>query len=222
VAKNPLFKPEIRCGTSCAFDLFKVKLLAPSSLRVLRHLKWVLTATGFVLVLGIAFAFWPYRFYYDSFCSQCGAYKWSLEWQLPHSEMWFFRHSRISETALSRYLTSSSTVSRHVHRWLFAHGGGNGIRCALGDGDSIRSSMTSSEVARFLQATRAYGGSDEYRAYLRLTFDRDHSLTIRMLANSIPTNGFQTKAAYHSWIEEQAIWVEGLTETHLPLSGPTK
>jgi hypothetical protein len=191
-------------------------------MRVPCHLKWIFAATGFAIVLGIAFTYWPYRFYYDSFCSQCGAYKSSLEWQLPHSETWFFRHSRISETALSRYLTSSSTVSRHVHRWLFAHGGGNGIRCALGDGDSIRSSMASSEVARFLQAARVYGGSDEFRDYLRLTFDREHSLTIRMLANSMPTNGFQTEAAYHSWVGEQAIWFESLTETRLPLSGSTK
>lgn len=82
--------------------------------------------------------------------------------------------------------------------------------------------MTSSEVARFLQVTRVYGGSDQFRDYLGLTFDREHSLTIRMLANSMPTNGFQTKAAYHSWIEEQAIWVDSLTETHLPPSRPTK
>jgi hypothetical protein len=179
-------------------------------------------AAGFLLVLGVTFTLWPYRFYYDSFCSQCGAYKWSLDWQLPHSEICFFSHSTVAETSLSLYLVSSGTVQSHKHNWIFAHGGGNGIRCALGDGDSIRSSAASPKVVRFLEATRVFGGNDEFRENLRLTFDRDHSLTIRMLANSMPTNGFPTKAAYRSWIEEQAIWVEGLTETHLPLPGPTK
>ena len=180
------------------------------------NINWVPLGIAFAIAAGVAFTFWPYRFYSDSFCSICGAYKWTREWQLPHSDAWFFRWSTYSETALNRYLTSSGVVTPHAQRWLFAHGGGNGVRCALGDGDSIRSSVASSEVVRLLEATRVYGGSHEFREYLRLTFDRDHSRKVKMLANSMPTNDFPNKAAYRSWVEEQAIWVEGLTDTHLP------
>src|SRR5438309_425937 len=111
-----------------------------------RQIKWFSMGAAFLILISAAFAFWPFRFYYDSVCSQCGAAKWTTEWQLPYSQTSLYSHSSVQETALSSYLARSGYIGTHSHRWLFGHGGGNGVRCALGDGDSIRQSVTSPNV----------------------------------------------------------------------------
>ena len=163
---------------------------------------------GAALLLCGAGVFWPFCFSYDSVCSKCGASRYTREWQLPHSQHSLFAHSQIVSTPLSQYLSSSGMVQAHSHQWLFGHGGGNGVRCALGDGDSIRSSVWSHEVTNLLDAARRYGEEGEASKLLRLTFDRDLSRTVRSLASFAPTNGFASREAYRSWISEQAYIID--------------
>ena len=175
-------------------------------MKLSRKTKWCSAALGGLFLMFAAFAFWPCRFYYDSVCSQCGAIRYTTKWQLPQSGHSLFTHSTAETTPLSRYLTSSGLVTAHPHHWLFGHGGGNGVRCALGEGDSIRASVMSLEIARLLEFARQYGEQYESGKFLRLTFDRDISRTVLSLAGSVPTNGFSSREQYRSWISDEG-WV---------------
>jgi len=162
---------------------------------------------GGLLFLTCAAFFWPFCFYSYSICVKCGASRRTREWQLPRSQSSFFSHSSVTGTPLSLYL-SSTVVPKHAHLWLFGHGGGNGVRCALGDGDALRSSVSSSNVVAFLECTRRYGQSNEFAKFLTLTFDRDQSRGVLSLAVLMPTNGFSSQEAYRAWILEQSPWME--------------
>lgn len=172
--------------------------------------KWLMGGCG-LLVLAATFVFWPYIFCYDSVCSQCGAIKQTTEWHLPNSD-YSFTHSSIEQTPLSTYLTSAGIVGAHSHHWLFGHGGGNGIRCALGDGDQIRATVESPEVVRFLALGRQFGDPEENSNFLRYAFDRDISRGVCFIARSVPTNGFATREQYRAWMAEYDFLIKDAIE----------
>lgn len=165
-----------------------------------------------LIVLAITFVFWPFRFSYDSVCSQCGAIMQTTEWQLPYRHYTFFTCSSIRQTSLSSYLTSSHIVGTHSHHWLFAHGGGNGITCAQGDGDLIRAGVTSPEVVRLLDFSRQFGNQPECSNFLRYTLDRDISRTVVSLASSLPPAGFATRKEYQAWVTNQNFLIQDAVE----------
>ena len=167
---------------------------------------------GCFLVMGGAIIVWPYRFYSDSICSRCGASKRSTEWQFPHSQAAFFTHSTVAQTPLSSYLTTAGIAGPHAHRWLFGHGGGNGVRCALGDGDHLRSAVWSTTVPRLLASSRLYGDSEQAAKLVNFTFDPELSRAVLSLATMMPTNDFASKAAYDAWMSEQALWFDSMVE----------
>jgi hypothetical protein len=162
-----------------------------------------------ILLLGAAiFILWPFRFSYDSVCSQCGAIQNTTEWQLPFSRHTIFKHSTIESTPLSRYLTTAGIISEQPHQWLFGHGGGNGIKCALGDGDNLRATVTSPETVRLLRFSRQFGEPEESAKFLTLVFDRNSSHEMVGLAASVPTNGFSSSEQYHAWVEDQRWFID--------------
>jgi hypothetical protein len=180
-------------------------------MRSSRKFKWLI-GVGSLFVLTAALAFWPFCFFHDSVCSQCGALQHVTEWQLPHSRYSFFRRFSVEPTVLSDYLLSSGVVSAHEHQWLFGHGGGNGVRCALGDGDRIRATVGSADVARLLSMTRQFGEQQQSRELLRFAFDRDMSRSIRFLAANVPTNGFASAEEYRVWIADNRWLVDDALE----------
>lgn len=124
----------------------------------------------------------------------------------------FFRRSRVDATALSSYLTSSGAVAAHEHQWLFGHGGGNGILCALGPGDSIRAAVTSAKVARLLSVSRQFGGQKQSTEFLRHAFDRAMSRIILCIAERVPSNGFASAKAYQIWFTDQKWLIDDALE----------
>jgi len=186
--------------------------LSRSQMQLSRKSKWTI-AIGSLLVLAAVFACWPFRFSYYSVCSECGAMQDTTEWQLPRSQHSFFRHSAVEPTVLSSYLTSSGIVGPHQHRWLFGHGGGNGVLCALGDGDGIRPTATSAEVVRFLAFSRQFGEQQDNSNFLKFAFDRDMTRTILSLATVVPTNGFESREAFRVWIADQRYLIDDALET---------
>src|SRR5262245_10027550 len=118
--------------------------------------KRILRFSGAALLLSATIALWPCRFYYDSVCAKCGTLRYTTVWQLPysHSDFGFFKSSTESESELSSYLKSSGQVRAHKHDWQFGHGGGNGVRCAIGGGDELRSQVKSKDIPCLLEQFR--------------------------------------------------------------------
>jgi hypothetical protein len=137
----------------------------------------------------------------------------TTEWQLPWGRQTFFARSEIEPTPLSIYLARSGTVTAHSHQWLFVHGGGNGIKCALGDGDELVGTVMSPNVVRFLMFSGHYGEPEETGKLLKMAFDRDASHTIQGFATLVPTNGFSNREQYRAWISDQRPYFDDLIET---------
>jgi hypothetical protein len=153
-------------------------------------------------IFGIVAA-WPFRFSYTSVCSKCGAEQHAQEWKFPGTEMTFFSHASVTATPLSRYLYSGSLVTKHSHDWLFAHGGGNGIRCAIGDGNELWSIIEAPNSAKLLEAMRVYEGPDQARKFLNLALDPAVSrMDPWAMIVAFPTNGFSDGAQYRAWLSE--------------------
>lgn len=171
---------------------------------------WICVIIVWAILLPIAVVLWPFRFSYDSFCTHCGAEQFTTEWQLPGCDWTFFRISSVKATPLSQYVTSSHLAEAGSHDWLFAHGGGNGVRCALGSGDRLRDSVQSANLVRFLQLVREFGGEAESKEFLRLALDPEASWKVSQAGLFLPENGFSTVSDYRSWISENDLEIEKL------------
>jgi hypothetical protein len=89
-------------------------------------------------------------FSYYSICDRCGAFRRTTDWKLPLTDFTVFTRSTESDTPYSRTLLTNAIVPKHSHNWLFGHGGGHGVRCALGPGHRIRPAADSDQFARLV------------------------------------------------------------------------
>jgi hypothetical protein len=154
------------------------------------------------VLLIVAVTVHPNPFGYDSYCSVCGAERDTTEWQVQGHQWTICRFSSIHATPLSKYVSSARLVAIHSHVWLFAHGGGNGVRCALGEGDSLRNVVTNSNVVQLLQYAKEYGASDEDQKVLKFALAPDLMRTVTWFAMLVPQNGFSNKEQYRDWASE--------------------
>ncbi len=120
-------------------------------------------------------------FGYHSVCDQCGLSRQTVNWQLPFTECTFFTRSTESETPLSTLLLTNGIVPVHSHHWLFATGAGNGVRCAIGPGRHIRSTIESKEFATLILVLHQRGQAAFRDRILRVAFDPRSSDRVRAL-----------------------------------------
>lgn len=142
-------------------------------------------------------------------CSRCGAMREMVEWQIPATFITLFRHSMIHATPVSEALMSSGLVPPHEHSWLFCHGGGNGVLCALGEGRHILPLMQSKNVAAILGASQQFKEQTFRDQLLQALFDPKTAAAVRSLEMSVPPNGFADAKSFHAWL---ALEKEGFLE----------
>lgn len=123
-----------------------------------RHsrMKWFVIGGVAAAALGIYVAFFG-AFGYSSVCSRCGAVRQTTEWQIPRTSIPILSRSSVRQTPVSLSMTTNRIAPPHGHQWVFAQGGGNGVRCALGRARLVRSTVESSQVAQLLTALERYG-----------------------------------------------------------------
>ncbi len=156
---------------------------------------------GIVLLL-VVFTIVAGAFRYTSVCNRCGAVRYKTEWQVPHTRFAFFSHSSVRQTPVSLCLTTNQITPMHSHNWVFAQGGGNGIKCALGEAHKVHSTVESLEVAQLIQALERYGQRDFREKVVASLFD--DSTTRVVLLFALPTGGFTNEIQMQTWISEQA------------------
>jgi hypothetical protein len=94
--------------------------------------RWAAIGVFAVLATAATFTFTGDPFGYLSVCDRCGASRRTTKWKLPLTEFTVFTRSVESETPLSRAVLTNGIVQSHTHHWLFGHGGGHGVKCAIG------------------------------------------------------------------------------------------
>jgi hypothetical protein len=157
----------------------------------------------------ISAVFGPFCF--TSVCTRCGAIQETTEWQIPFTYIALFRVSKEHPTPVSKIIMDGKIAVPHQHKWSFCQGGGNGIRCALGSGDSIRPTVESDDVAVVLGASQRFGENQFRDRLLNALFDPEKSRSVLFLCSDVPTNGFANGEAFHTWIVQETKIFDPLT-----------
>jgi hypothetical protein len=169
--------------------------------------RWAAICAFAVLATAATFTFIGDPFGYFSVCDRCGALRRTTEWKLPLSEFTVFTRSVESETPLSRAVLTNGIVQPHTHHWLFGHGGGHGVKCAIGQGRHIRPAADSQEFARLVLMLHTHGLPALRDRVLRGAFDPDTSQLFFGLSFSAPKEP-TTPAEMQSWFSEQSEYLD--------------
>jgi hypothetical protein len=162
----------------------------------------VLGCIACATILGL-FMYQGGPFSYSSVCSRCGIVCHTTKWQLPGTRFTVFDQSSERDTPVSLSLRADGIVGPHSHQWLFAQGGGNGVRCALGEGRYIRPALESEGVASILYASQRFGEIKFRDRLVRLMFDPKTSQAVRDLGFSAPTNRFIDATEFRAWLDRE-------------------
>jgi hypothetical protein len=145
-------------------------------------------------------AFWS-RFRYASICTTSGEMQQTTLWQIPKTDITYWRSASVIETPLSKVIAENHLGRNSLHAWLFASGGGNGILCSIGDGRHLYTAVLSTGVATFVAAETKYRDHDEARHWVDLLLDPKTSNgvagIIRM--SDVPASGFHNKQDFEQW-----------------------
>ena len=164
-------------------------------------MKWILIGGAMAVALALSIACFG-TFGYSSVCNRCGAVRQTTEWQIPRTSIPVFSRSSVRQTPVSLSLTTNLIAPPHSHQWVFAHGGGNGVRCALGGAHMVRSTVESTEVAQLLTALERYGERSFRDKVLTNLFDDSTTHLVRTL--SVPAGAFTNASQLHTWISYES------------------
>jgi hypothetical protein len=156
-----------------------------------------------------------------SVCGTCGAVQDSTEWQIPFTSVTYWHSTSITQTPLSAVVAKRQLAACPPHNWLFIHGGGNGILCAIGDGRRVHQAALSPNVAAFVSAVTEYQGQREGQRWLKMALDPEASgEVLSLLAGDVPQSGFADRTTFERWWKQQRDVVDTLLSE--PHGRPTK
>jgi hypothetical protein len=153
-------------------------------------------------------------FGFSSVCTRCGAIRETTEWQIPLTSINVFQHSSEHATLVSAALVKGGIITKHEHLWLFSQGGGNGIRCALGEGRHIRPVVESEGVATVIAASQKFSELQFRDRLLHAMFDPKTSEAVRRLGMNAPTNGFSDASVFRLWMTQETESFEETVAMH--------
>jgi hypothetical protein len=167
---------------------------------------------GLALLILAAAAFAVFgAFGSTSVCGTCGVVQDSTEWQVPFTSVTYWHSTSISQTPLSAVVAKRQLATCPSHNWLFIHGGGNGILCAIGDGRHVHQAALSPDVAAFVSAVSEYQGQREGQRWLKMALDPEASREVlSLLASEIPANGFGDRKTFDRWWKQRGDFIDAI------------
>ena len=162
----------------------------------------VLTALGAVLLLSWTVSLMGI-FSYGSVCGKCGALQSASEFRIGPMRIPVIWQQTTTETLSSRGLEKMGLGCGRQHVWLFASGGGAGVKCAIGPGRHIWWVSDSQELLEFLRCCRQFQETGTAASMLAAALSPKSSWDARCLMKTFPKSGFARKEDFRSWIAEQ-------------------
>lgn len=101
-------------------------------------------------------------------CTRCGRVEVT-------SRTYWIPSRRVEETVLSRFHDKLAAGKEHEHQWLFAHGSGGVVTCALGVGGDLTASVRSEEAVQGLEEIRNHHGDAAAKHWLDRLLDPKHT-----------------------------------------------
>lgn len=164
-----------------------------------------------LLVMGVPLVFIALHageFSYYSICQSCG--KWRTTRVIGvHAWNWSLltRHEE-RDTPLSLFLWEDGIGKPHEHIWLFGHGGGNGVKCAIGPGRHLAGNVNSALLVRFLGDAWRFGQSAVASNVLMVAMNPKTAFDVRHLTSGYPETGFVTRSYFLDWMHENESYLE--------------
>ncbi len=156
----------------------------------------------------IAFSIWFGRFQSRSICFHCLQIQHTTQWQVPWTELTYWRSERTTPTPLSQAMAQAGLVTGTIHDWHFIQGSGNGTFCALGDGHHLLTPSQDPGLAHCLQAVAAHEPPGVVAEILRRLRDRDLIVPLTAYASDCPPEAVTNADRYHAWKQGRPIeWV---------------
>jgi hypothetical protein len=139
-------------------------------------------------------------FQWTSFCSISGAERQSTRL------LWIIPWHKTFATQLSAFATREGLVGAHPHDWLFAAGGGSGVRCAIGQGRHLIGVVRDDQYCSFLRALRDYRGVDGATAWLHRGLDPAQSIDVVSTFRATGSE-FGDRDSFDRWFDQQTeVW----------------
>jgi len=165
------------------------------------------------LLLGLA-SFLFGQFGYTSVCTKCGAQLHATDYHLPILDIIIFSRSRVEATPLSTALASINPTKECQHQWLFAAGGGNGVKCAIGSGRHLWTTIRSTNITALLVWNQKYGDSQFQHRLVHVAWDPETHGIADMMSFMIPDAGFTSAAEYKAWLDEHKLFFNDEVARH--------
>lgn len=166
-----------------------------------KHIKKIALALTVLVVLGMAALFG--RFGGVSACHHCGALKYETRWEVPFMCQWcYFYQEHLEETPLSRCLSTDPAIASRPHQWIFIHGGGNGIKCALGSGGPVFSVACDPHMAQEAEASQQYADPEFHRQLVHAMLCPESAQLMGMAGYEMPEGGITSREAFLAWRKE--------------------
>lgn len=160
------------------------------------------------IVFLLAYFLFDGPFGYSSICTKCGKRRYSRDWAVPFTSMKVATIHAETDTPLSVTLTQKAIVSQHSHEWLFIHGSGHGITCAIGSGSSLMG-VTNQRVADTI-ALLHDRGKIEFRDRLVTGVLDPKNSSLYRVATGFPPPITISDAELDNWIDQQSQYIEDL------------
>lgn len=168
---------------------------------------------GITCFVFLAVAWWA-SFYSSSFCTVCGQELSTTEWQVPLTQITYWRWQRLRNTPLSDAISRQSVAGKHEHAWSFAHGGGNGVMCAIGQGRHLVTAALSPDIANFVDAVAIHQGRSVARAWVAMLLAPDQSMRVSTVIRmaDVPASGFADREQFQRWWQEHRTYFATLLD----------
>jgi hypothetical protein len=146
------------------------------------------------------------QFRYSSICPICGREQSSVEWQIPFSEISYWRTRTISDTPLTATLIRAGVAGPHSHDWHFCYGGGNGVMCAIGDGRYLLGRTADPSLLAFVRTTLQFETPQRQAELLAALRDcrRANLISCAAIAADLPPGLFDDVQTFVRWRQAHA------------------
>ena len=153
------------------------------------------------------------RYYATSICPQCGLVRLTAQWQIPMIWMatLYSTHADHS-SALSLALEECELQHAHDHKWILAHGNGNGIMCALGRGGHIYTADNARCVADLVRAAHHCGEKTLLDNLLMILADPKKCQLVEDLAAEAYAEDLSEASHFRAWLEQHQDEVKAIRE----------
>jgi len=159
-----------------------------------------------------------------SVCNVCGATQTETDFQLPFIDVTYWSMKHVESTTLSRTVERLNLCPPHQHEFVFAHGGGNGVMCAIGQGRHFLGACQYDELSAFVADVAKYRSNSVAAEWLTESLDPDRSSRVMYIARSFPLTGFVDQDKFDGWWKENLFDITemgpnspvGNTKTSLP------